>query len=106
MPRGIDKTGMAGIGRTRRFDHAPRMAGIGRNSVAQKIAALDAPGLRMPASAYSSTCSEMARALSTSIPTQRTVLSSLLPAGNMLDYLPRRTMSRRAVTRFIINVNG
>jgi hypothetical protein len=29
-----------------------------------------------------------------------------LPAGNRLDYLPRRTMSRRAVTRFIINANG
>jgi hypothetical protein len=29
-----------------------------------------------------------------------------LPAGNRLDYVPGWTMSRRAVTRFIINENG
>ena len=34
------------------------------------------------------------------------VLSILLPAGNRIDYLPCRTMSRRAVTRFVINANG
>jgi hypothetical protein len=30
----------------------------------------------------------------------------LLLGHTKLDYLPRRTMSRRAVTRFIINANG
>jgi putative transposase len=35
-----------------------------------------------------------------------TGLSLLLPAGNRMDYLPRRTMSRRAMTRFIINAKG
>ena len=35
-----------------------------------------------------------------------TGLSLLLPAGNRRDYLPHRTMSRRAVTRFIIKCEG
>jgi hypothetical protein len=30
----------------------------------------------------------------------------LLLGHKKIDYLPRRTMSRRAVTRFIINANG
>jgi hypothetical protein len=33
------------------------------------------------------------------------VIQALL-GHEKLDYLPRRTMSRRAVTRFIINANG
>jgi hypothetical protein len=44
-----------------------------------------------------STCSAMASASSTSIPKYRTVLSILLPAGNRIDYLPRRTMRGDAV---------
>jgi len=45
--------------------------------------------------AQTSVCSEGTSASSTSMPRYRTVLSILLPAGNRLDYLPRRTMSRR-----------
>ena len=30
----------------------------------------------------------------------------ILLGHTKIDYLPRRTMSRRAVTRFIINANG
>jgi hypothetical protein len=41
-----------------------------------------------------STCSAMTKASSTSIPRYWTVLSILLPAGNRIDYVPRRTMSR------------
>jgi hypothetical protein len=49
---------------------------------------------RQPVDVDTSVCSAISSASSTSIPRSRTVLSSLLPAGNRLDYLPRRTMSR------------
>jgi hypothetical protein len=45
---------------------------------------------------YTSVCSAISSASSTSIPRYLTVLSSLCPAGHRLDYLPCRTMSRRA----------
>ena len=47
-----------------------------------------------PIAIYNSTCSEMRKASSTSMPRYRTVDSSLCPAGHKLDYLPRKTMSR------------
>jgi hypothetical protein len=34
------------------------------------------------------------------------VVSSLWPAGHRLDYVPYRTMSCRAVTRFAVNANS
>jgi putative restriction endonuclease len=37
---------------------------------------------------------------------QFTEVSILLPAGNRIDYVPRRTMSRRAATRVVVTVNG
>ena len=51
--------------------------------------------VRSARSFQTSTCYAMARASSTSIPRYLTVLSILLPAGNRIDYLPCRTMSRR-----------
>ena len=45
-------------------------------------------------------------ASSISMPRYRTVLSILLPAGNRIDYVPRRTMSRTGVAPLAKGENG
>ena len=57
---------------------------------AWRIAEPVTPG---PGDAYTSVCSEISRASSTSTPRYLTVLSNLWTSGHRLDYLPRRTMS-------------
>jgi hypothetical protein len=52
------------------------------------------PSRPAQATTYTSVCSEISRASSTSTPRYRTVLSNLCPEVHRLDYLPRRTMSR------------